>query len=243
MGNDIKSLKERFAYLKRVFASGDKSGMTDDIFNKFLSQARTGVDFFTDDRLTNKAKNHENINYFCDAAAKKVLASFLISKNSNDNTIRGPLYSNRRAIDFDGYKIIPPRNPITNLGLPAFNKGSKIFSTQDFDNGLGLLINGVQYAYIFVEEFGLNSIGIPKIRFKFLFYDVFGLDDDDLYEYGTSIKDNALGFAAAQGINSWWQLQHQFNYKPVITRIPITKEYTLYNKIVGVQGVGYGFDL
>ncbi|MBD1557145.1 hypothetical protein HC752_09350 [Vibrio sp. S9_S30] len=128
---------------------------------------------------------------------------------------------------------------MTNLGVPAFNLGSKVRTTGDFDNGLGVLINGVQYVYIFVDQVGFDYSGTPKLELRFVFYDVFGLDDDDLKEYGTKLT--TFGTSAAKGINAWWQLQHQFNFKPLITRIVLKKQYTFYNQIFTNRGLGYGF--
>ena len=63
-----------------------------------------------------------------------------------------------------------------------------------------------------------------SIRIKFLFYDVFGLDDDDLKEFGAT-SDSRLTFGSAVGITAWWQLQHQFGYAPLVTRIVIEAAY------------------
>ena len=41
----------------------------------------------------------------------------------------------------------------TDLGVPAFNAGSPKFSTGDYDNGLGLMINGVQYVYVLATHY------------------------------------------------------------------------------------------
>ena len=44
---------------------------------------------------------------------------------------------------------------------------------------------------------------------------MFGLDDKDVQEYGA---DGGYDSDAAEGISAWWQLQHQHNYAPLITR-------------------------
>ncbi len=57
-----------------------------------------------------------------------------------------------------------------------------------------------------------------------MLYDVFGLDDDDLSEYGAR-STGLFASDAAVGITAWWQLQHQFNYAPLVTRIVVEKTY------------------
>ena len=62
------------------------------------------------------------------------------------------------------------------------------------------------------------------IRLKYFFYDVFGLDDDDLDEFGAE-SDGFWSSPAKVGILAWWQLQHQHGHAPLVTRIVITKEF------------------
>ncbi|TVR60425.1 MAG: hypothetical protein EA420_14215 [Candidatus Competibacteraceae bacterium] len=111
------------------------------------------------------------------------------------------------------------------LGVPAFNLGSKAFSTKDFNNGLGLMINGVQYVYVVATHYNYDSVTKKYcITLKFIFYDVFGLDDDDLKEFGAS-SDSVFSSSAAIGITAWWQLQHQHGYAPLVTRIVLERTY------------------
>ena len=57
------------------------------------------------------------------------------------------------------------------------------------------------------------------IRLKFMGYDVFGLDDGDLARFGAkrswSISEPGVG------ITAWWQLQHQHEYAPLVTRFVV----------------------
>lgn len=62
-----------------------------------------------------------------------------------------------------------------------------------------------------------------RLGLKFIFYDVFGLDDDDLDEYGIFRSPAILD--APVGITAWWQLQHQHGYAPLVTRILIEKTF------------------
>jgi hypothetical protein len=95
---------------------------------------------------------------------------------------------------------MPPR-------VPAFNQGSQVWNTGDFDNGLRLMINGVQHAYVIATHYHYNqAANIYCINLKYIFYDVFGLDDDDLREFGAQDADGELSFSRqGQGITAWWQ--------------------------------------
>lgn len=117
-----------------------------------------------------------------------------------------------------------------DLGVPAFNVGSKVFSTGDFQNGLGVMINGVQHAYVVATHYDYDAKTQRYcIALKFHFYDVFGLDDDDLAEFGAS-TGSALSSDAAIGITAWWQLQHQYGYAPLVTRITLEETHSVAAK-------------
>jgi hypothetical protein len=125
-----------------------------------------------------------------------------------------------RAAGWDINRLVAP----SDLGVPAFNEGSAKFSTGDFNNGLGLMINGVQYVYVVATHYRYDSKAARYgVRLRFIFYDVFGLDDDDLEEFGADSDYNVS--AAAVGITAWWQLQHQFGHAPLVTRIVVDKAF------------------
>jgi hypothetical protein len=47
------------------------------------------------------------------------------------------------------------------------------------------MINGVQYVYVIATDYRYDSSTQKyDLSMRFLFYDVFGLDDDDVIEYG-----------------------------------------------------------
>ncbi|WNG32004.1 DUF3289 family protein [Cystobacter fuscus] len=110
------------------------------------------------------------------------------------------------------------------MGVPAFNQGSPAWHTGDFTNGLGVMINGIQHAIVVAKEYHLDRARNEYyIKLEYVFYDVFGLDDDDLKEYGAD--GGWIDSDAAQGITAWWQLQHQHGYAPLITRIAFEREF------------------
>lgn len=219
VGTTEAELKPQMEFLLRAFAKNDKSGMARRLFDAFLAKQKT-IYYFDDADLNKAAANHGNINYFMNAALG---APYPWGTPPAAGKTR--IHQALKAAGWDINKLVAP----TDLGVPAFNDGSKAFSTGDFGNGLGVMINGVQHAYAVATHYRYEpSMRMYCIRLKFLFYDVFGLDDDDLREYGAQEGGGELSFSRqAQGITAWWQLQHQFGYPPLVTRIAIDKQFTV----------------
>ncbi|MCP4119997.1 MAG: hypothetical protein GY737_32295 [Desulfobacteraceae bacterium] len=218
VGQSENDLKPKMEKLLTVFARGDKSGMAKRLFNAFLNK-QSAVTYFDDYSLNLIASNHENINDFCSFA--------LSAPNSPRKSIgKTRIHQALEKSNWDINKIMPT----TDLGVPAFNKGSKAFATEDFNNGLGLMINGVQYVYVVARNYHYDKDKNEYcITLKFIFYDVFGLDDEDLKEFGAT-SDGIFSSEAAVGITAWWQLQHQHDYAPLVTRIIVERTYKVPTK-------------
>ena len=97
--------------------------------------------FFDDPALNVAAANHQNIQYFCNAAVSvPVVPPVIWGRGGGRNP--GPvnpggkrrIHQALQEVGWDIGKMVSP----TDLGVPAFNMGSKDFSTGDFDNGLGV---------------------------------------------------------------------------------------------------------
>jgi hypothetical protein len=220
LGHDVGKteveLKPKMRRLIGVFASNDQTGMAIRLFDNFL--AKQSRQFYFDDTSLNQvAAGHTNIKFFCDAALS---APNLPNRSIGKTRIHQAL----KSAGWDISKLVAP----TDLGVPAFNIGDKagLFgSSGDFANGLGVMINGVQHVYVLATHYCHDAkTNTYSIRLKYIFYDVFGLDDDDLLEYGSK-SDGLLSSSAGVGITAWWQLQHQHSYAPLITRIIIEKTY------------------
>ena len=214
VGTDSKVLKEKMRALLRIFAAGDTKAMASKLFEQFLKDDNNTVKYFTNEDLNSASDKHENIKYFCDAALS---APNLRNKSEGKNRIHQAL----KKANWDITKMYQ----ILDLGVPAFDIGSKLWSTEDFNNGLGLMVNGVQYVYVIATDYTYDKKNEKyTISLKYLFYDVFGLDDDDLNEYGAP-SDSFRSSTAAKGITAWWQLQFQFNHAPLVTRIELDRTY------------------
>jgi len=213
VGTTPVDLSNKMRKLLTNFASQDTTGMATRLFNQFLAK-QTSVQYFDDASLNKVAAQHPNIVFFCDAA--------LSAPNSpNKSAGKTRIHQALKNANWDINKLVAP----TDLGVPAFNLGSKWRRTEDFSNGLGVMINGVQHVYVIATSYSYDkSKQKYDITLKYVFYDVFGLDDDDLDEFGAK-SDSTFSSSAAIGITAWWQLQHQHGYAPLVTRIVVEKTY------------------
>lgn len=214
VGNSEAALIPKMRRLLNEFASNDSSGMASRLFDEFLSKNQT-VEYFDDDSLNAAAGQHSNIQYFMSAAVSAPISP-------HQSTGKRRIHQALKEAGWDIHQLKAP----TDLGVPAFNQGSKAWGSGDFGNGLGVMINGVQRAYVIADAYRYDAANQTyDICLRFLFYDVFGLDDDDLQEYG-SMQDGIFNSDAGVGITAWWQLQHQYVYAPLVTRITLTQQLT-----------------
>lgn len=223
VGTSEAALKPKMRKLLTEFAHGDKTGMAKRLFDKFLAK-QSRVFYFEDKDLDAAADAHGNIQYFCNAALGAALP-FGVPPAPGKTRIHQAL----KAAGWDIAKLVAP----TDLGVPAFNKGDKApylglgDATEDFANGLGVMVNGVQHVYVIATDYAFDStINFYYIKLKYIFYDVFGLDDDDVDEYG-AMNDGWNKSDAGIGITAWWQLQHQFAHAPLVTRITVLRSYII----------------
>jgi hypothetical protein len=213
VGSTVADLKTKMAKLLTVFASNDMSGMAARLFKQFLLK-QTSVIIFDDPSLAKAAAGHANIRFFCNAA--------LSAPNTPNRSVgKTRIHQALKKANWDVSKVTAP----TDLGVPAFNDGTDWATTGDYGNGLGVMINGLQYAYVLATNYKYDKAKQKyDITLRYIFYDVFGLDDDDLDEKGA--KAAGMGHTdAGIGITAWWQLQHQHNYAPLVTRIVLDQTF------------------
>ena len=129
-----------------------------------------------------------------------------------------------RNAKWDINNILAP----TDLGVLAFNNGVTWARTGDYNNGLGLMINGIQYAYCVATKYLYDSAAAKcSIALRFVFYDVCCLDDDDLKEYGVT-SDAYIQSAAAKGITAWWRTPHPTTRPEAISCSPASSRSKPY---------------
>jgi hypothetical protein len=224
VGKSEADLKPKMEKLLDLFASKDKTGMARRLFARFLAK-QPDVVYFEDADLNAAAAAHENIKYFCDAALGAPLPPPSGRPPAPGKT---RIHQALKAANWDVTKLVAP----TDLGVPAFNEGDLNLvreNTGDWVNGLRVMINGVQHVYVIATHYHYEH-GVYGITLKYVFYDVFGLDDDDLEEYGAKVDFTAAGIRSDEarakvGITAWWQLQHQHGYAPLVTRIVVEKSF------------------
>jgi hypothetical protein len=214
-----------------IFAQGDTARMATRLFDKFLEGPDKPIRYFDDTALDAATAMHQNIIAFCDMALNAPNVTY--KSKSGAPRIHQALQNAGWDID----KIIAPRD----LGAPAFNVGSwycEALSKEwghacslrlhvgDYNNGLGVMVNGIQRAYVLATHYHHDpEAGQYGIVLKYLFYDVFGLDNTDLERFGAD-KSNSDDDAAV-GITAWWQLQHEHGYTPLVTRMKVEKTYVV----------------
>jgi len=230
VGTTPEILKPKMRRLLDIFARGDTARMATRLFDKFLEAPDRPLRYFDDPALDAAAALHQNIIFFCDAA----LSAPNVKYKSNSGSIR--IHQALENAGWDVDKLVTPRD----LGAPAFNTGSWYceaipnkalghacslrYHAGDYNNGLGLMVNGIQRVYVLATHYHYDHAAKQYgIVLKYLFYDVFGLDDTDLERFGAEKSDSKD--EAAVGITAWWQLQHEHGYTPLVTRMKVVKLY------------------
>lgn len=227
VGTTPAELASRMRSLVHAFAPADPDGKASRLVEAFLSK-RSKVDVFTDPGLDRAVAQHENFRDFSD----RVVAAPGTPPRAGTTRIHQALAANGWDID----RV----HTITDLGPPAWNKGSKELGTGDYRTGLGLMMNGVQHVLVIAEDYTYSSCDrLYSMKLKFVMYDVFGLDDGDLTDPAVlsvagvelarttvGARDNS-GWAEQQGITAWWQLQHQHDYAPLVARAVVERDFVV----------------
>ncbi len=255
---DEQRLKQAMLGLLNIFASSDSEGTSKRLFNDFLKKQRE-VQIFTDDGLNKAVAQSFNFIGFADLTLGAPQSGFAYVKSAREgNAARegiGDALRIHQSLRKAGWDINRVKL-IEGLGPPAFNRGNQIpfLTSEDWANGLAAMINGVQYVFVYVEGYSYDSCKSEyDITLKFVLYDVFGLDDEDLRKNGLSsssrsnwqhspfldafaaagigaganVAINHLHEAAQRAITAWWQLQHQFNYVPLLTKAVVYRSYRI----------------
>jgi hypothetical protein len=210
----VAELEPKLRALLGIFAKQDTEGIAARLLNTFL-QKSSKVRFFDDRQLNHAVAYHDNVKAFC----RNALGAPNIGAETHGKV---RIHQALKAVRWDINKMTAP----TDLAPPALNKGGRFFGTEDWANGLVLAVDGIQYAYCIATKYCYDSrLGKYTISIRFVFYDVFGLDDVDLERFGAKSNAPVQPLAAAKGITAWWQLQHQHRYAPLVTRMIVDRNY------------------
>jgi hypothetical protein len=164
---------------------------------------------FSDERLTRAVREHRSTIEFCkrleDEMKKLLVASKGFVIRLYDNTI---YRSSKRH------------------GKPVF--GSSLWHpVESFTNtfgGLRITLNDTWAYEVFITHYELNTIGEYNLQYQVNLYDHFGLDLPDIEKFYNYPMKAGIGF------QSWFVLQHLWNYPPFITHIQFTK--SIQGKII-----------
>lgn len=212
------ALKSSMKVLLTGFAHADTKGMALRLFDAFQAPNHTFT-FYDDPDLNTVCDSHPHIETF-------------IQRTLNDpaqpgfDATRVGIHQMLAVVGFD----VNVAAPVHGLQPPALNRGKNpslvppAKSTEDRANGLFVMINGLQHAVVVAKDYEFDACKKQyEIDLEFNFYDVFGLDDEDLRVFGIAGRGNLLG----SPVTSWWQLQHQFDYVPLITRVILRRKFTV----------------
>ena len=182
----VRSHKINMQTLRFLFSTADNQQMSNELVREFFT-ARSHVVAFTRESLNSFTRKHPSFIRF------------------RANMINEFGFAFRRA----GYDL-GRVGMIQNVPLPNFRRWS------DKLKGTFFMVDRLAHAYTVLTGINYDPGGRSyTCNFRFLFYDVFGLDDNDVRRYGISA-----------GVRSWWQLQHQHGYAPLVTRIVVDTSMT-----------------
>lgn len=210
MAADERAQRDAMYRLLDVFAGGDTEGMARRLFDAFLSK-KASVEVYSDAALDRAVASHPNFLSFSERALNG-------PGMEGYSAARMRIHQALRDVGWDINQV----STVTGLGVPAFNLGNKALQSGDFSTGLGVMMNGVQYVFVYVTAYHYDSCAKQySITLRYVLYDVFGLDDDDVAEYG------GWFFDATRGITAWGRLQHEFGYAPLLTRAEASRSFTV----------------
>ncbi|MFV0386263.1 hypothetical protein [Paracoccus sp. (in: a-proteobacteria)] len=223
----------------------DTTGFAERYFNHMFGPVSaprplSKVEYHEDADLNRLAVNHIDVGVYCD----RVLNAPGPKQTSNHR-----LHQALQIANWDINQI----DVIDDLGVPAFKNygfADKINLTNDMGNGLTLTVHGLQHVSAIVKKYCYNEDAKTySLTLTCFLYDAFGIDSDDLVEFGApkhafidlqdndSFKESVLNdlsefyrvhSSLAHAMNAWWLLQHSYGFAPLITRIVMEKDYEIY---------------
>jgi hypothetical protein len=217
-GEQVSSVEADLKKIILVLAKTyDKTGTkAANEFNEFLKKKSTPP-IYSDPALDSTVESDDNFIAFSDFTLNA-------PGGRHYDPARIRLHQALRSNGWDVNKVVE----LIGLGVLAFNDGNPypVFNSRDHANGLTIMIDTVAHALIFVSDYSYSSSrGTYDIELVFELYDAFGLDDEDMAKAGYKAK-LANRLEENRGFTAWWQLQHQFAYAPLVTKVALTRRFT-----------------
>lgn len=241
--HDEYHLEQDVRGLAKFFAKDDKTGMSRRLIEAFLRRERPDrpdqLRIWSDQAYDDAVAKHQNMLDFMDLTMGHPSLKAVQDQKAPMSQVRV-----HQALQLAGWDVNRAK-VVDDLGAPAFNRGGIevggerfehklvkiLWKTEDYSNGLLLMVDGIQHVLVDVESYEYVSCKQEyTIDLRFAIFDVFGLDDADLtkgialgFEFGAQ---NRLRTSPQIGFTAWWQLQHQYDYPPLITRAVVQRSYT-----------------
>ncbi len=180
------------------YSDGDMTSVALDMVHHSLDG--TGTDY-SNEILTENVIEHKSSKDYVKETKKRVIEH--IEENNGD--IYGLYYdaNNRNA------SVIRKYFEEKEINMPVFD---------DAFAGLGFCVHGLYGNQIEIISYKFDGIKY-ECTLKFTYYDVFGLDSDDIEKNGAFV----IKFGKIEGFRSWYILQHYDKYegevKPFITYV------------------------
>ena len=180
------TLRTDMQKLRFTFSITDRQEISNALVGEFFTP-RDHVVAFTNENLNEVARKHP---------------SFITYRANMINEFG-------RRFETAGYDL-RQIGSIRNIPLPNFRRAA------DRLRGTFFMVDRLAHAYTLLTDIEFDPEGRSyRCDFRFLFYDVFGLDDNDVRRYGLN-----------SGVRAWWLLQHQYGYAPLVTRIVVDTSMT-----------------
>lgn len=242
-------------------------GLEDSLYGqggRFTTDNLDNLDNLNESDLENNMseliKSGISINNGLEKVGEEMLTHFFDNKGGEyENQILNRVISKDSNFDFFKkavtYKILIKLKKInwnlSNIKENDLVRFDNVAFNQDINrkDGLTILIDAVEHIEVYIVDYKKLHEEKYKLTLKFVLYDTFGLDLEDLKKYGKRNESNPGRYFLdwedgntskriyiqnnyGLGFSSWWILQHRFNRKPFTTKATILQEGIFDKKIV-----------
>jgi len=228
-GEEIKAFNEKYtdAQLFKKFRWGVTALMSqgkletniEQMISKF-EENEGGV--YSSPLLTNNLKNHEATNTYCKEVEDYMAEKLKLSKGKLEELFENEIDFvttdglNKR---YDKGKTTTRINRNSGTGKEIFFMRPQYNSASDLVEGQRIALNDIWATNVEITDYRCEGEDYT-IKYDVTLWDHFGLDLPDLEKYFNVFKDARMIFA------SWFTLQHLRGYKPFITHVKFSKEFT-----------------